>query len=225
VTKEPCFKRTSAVLRERDGCSGFLRRGNARRYWCPTMRRIQGPDLSFGTVAERNAPESLTPGDVPLRSPQHIAQIAFFGTRSSFAQATERRKFLKQEAWPSRIRRAKESTGIRASGENHEEHRVVIPERCVSTRPGISRFSGAQLRTTVRRFTSPRNDGRRQFVFATRGGVAVVMNCVAWSMATPSGVGITMRNGTRIRVPSTGAKAISMFRAAARYLITGRSGI
>src|ERR1700730_5322440 len=61
-----------------------------------------------------------------------------------------------------------------------------------------------------------------QFVFATR---AVVMNCVASSMAVPSGVGITIRNGTRMRVPATGAKAISMLRWAARYLITGRSGM
>ncbi len=60
---------------------------------------------------------------------------------------------------------------------------------------------------------------------ATRGGKGVVMNCVASSIATPSGVGITMRNGTRIRVPKTGANAISMLRAAARYLITGRSGM
>jgi hypothetical protein len=49
-------------------------------------------------------------------------------------------------------------------------------------------------------------------VFATRGGVAVVTNCVASSMALPSGVGIFMRNGTRMRVPRIGAKAISMLR-------------
>jgi hypothetical protein len=76
--------------------------------------------------------------------------------------------------------------------------------------------------------TLPRKGGGRRetyCVFATRGGVAVVMNCVASSIATPSGVGITMRNGTRMRVPSTGAKAISMLRWAVRYLITGRSGM
>jgi hypothetical protein len=64
-----------------------------------------------------------------------------------------------------------------------------------------------------------------QFVFATRGGVAMVMNWVASSMAGPSGVGTFMRNGTRIRVPATGANAISMLRWAARYLMTGRSGM
>jgi hypothetical protein len=62
-------------------------------------------------------------------------------------------------------------------------------------------------------------------VFATRGGVACVMNSVACSIAVPSGVGITIRNGTRMRVPATGAKAISMLRWAVRYLITARSGI
>ena len=41
----------------------------------------------------------------------------------------------------------------------------------------------------------------------------------------PSGVGIDIRNGTRMRVPAIGTKAISMLRWVARYLITGRSGI
>src|SRR6266581_495839 len=35
---------------------------------------------------------------------------------------------------------------------------TVIPGWCVSTRPGISRFSGAQLRTIVRLYEPPRND-------------------------------------------------------------------
>src|SRR6185437_2415964 len=70
--------------------------------------------------------------------------------------------------------------------------------------------------------------GRRKedyCVFATCGGVAWVTNEVASSMAVPSGVGITMRNGTRMRVPTIGANAISIWRWPARYLITGRSGI
>jgi hypothetical protein len=70
-----------------------------------------------------------------------------------------------------------------------------------------------------------RNDGGCYCVFATRGGVAVVTNCVASSMAWPNGVGSVMRNGTSTRVPAIGTKAISMFRAAARYLMIGRSGI
>ncbi len=78
--------------------------------------------------------------------------------------------------------------------------------------------------------TSPRKRGEviertLQFVLATRGGDAVVMNCVASNIAVPSGVGITIRNGTRMRVPATGANAISMLRCADRYLITGRSGM
>jgi len=68
-----------------------------------------------------------------------------------------------------------------------------------------------------------RRERERHCVFATC--VACVTNDVASSMAVPSGVGITMRNGTRMRVPTIGAKAISMLRWPARYLITGRSGI
>src|SRR5215217_5762235 len=37
---------------------------------------------------------------------------------------------------------------------------AVIPGWCFSTRPGISRFSDAQLRIVVRCFASPRNDGK-----------------------------------------------------------------
>src|SRR3954453_9929379 len=64
-----------------------------------------------------------------------------------------------------------------------------------------------------------------QFVLATRGGGGVVMNWVASSIAGPSGVGILAQNGTRMRVPAIGANAISMLRWAARYLMTGRSGM
>lgn len=69
-----------------------------------------------------------------------------------------------------------------------------------------------------------RND-RPYCVLATRGGTGVVMNWVASSIAGPSGVGIFSQNGARIRVPASGANAISMLRWAVRYLITGRSGI
>jgi hypothetical protein len=57
---------------------------------CLTMRRLRGRYLSFGTGAERIAPESLTPRTVLLRSPQHIAQMASRGTRSSLRQARKR---------------------------------------------------------------------------------------------------------------------------------------
>jgi len=62
-------------------------------------------------------------------------------------------------------------------------------------------------------------------VFATLGGWALVMKLVASSMAGPSGVGTFSQNGTRMRVPAIGANATSMLRWAARYLITGRSGM
>src|SRR6185312_8493553 len=41
-----------------------------------------------------------------------------------------------------------------------------FPGWCVSTRPGISRFPGAQLRTIVRCSASPRNDCRHVAGFA-----------------------------------------------------------
>ena len=142
--------------------------------------------------------------------------------------STER--FLKQDAVRSRIRRAKESTGIRSylpsplAGEGGEiEHSEIEPGEGLFPR----RTPHRALRATF-----SRNERRKeevacgnQFVFATRGGIACVTNWVASSIASPSGVGITMRNGTRMRVPRTGANAISMLRAAARYLITGRSGM
>jgi hypothetical protein len=62
-------------------------------------------------------------------------------------------------------------------------------------------------------------------VLATLGGWAEVMKLVASSIAGPSGVGTFTQNGTRMRVPAIGAKAISMLRWAARYLMTGRSGM
>ena len=62
-------------------------------------------------------------------------------------------------------------------------------------------------------------------VFATRGGVATVWNCVASSTAGPNGVGMTVRNGTRMRVPAIGTKEISIRRSPARYWMIGRSGM
>src|SRR5258705_11959110 len=62
-------------------------------------------------------------------------------------------------------------------------------------------------------------------VLATRGGVAWVMNWVASSVAGSSGVGILIQEGTRIRVPPTGTKGISVLRWAAGSLVTGRSAM
>jgi hypothetical protein len=103
----------------------------------------------------------------------------------------------------------------------------VIPGRCAASNPE-SRGCGARFR--VRSLSrAPRNDGAKKIwprycVFG-ECGLAWVMNCVASTIAVPTGVGTTMRNGTKRRVPGSGAKAISILRADCRYLITGRSGI
>ena len=118
----------------------------------------------------------------------------------------------------------------------------VIPGRRASVEPGISRFwknrCPKPLGSGFVAIATPRNDGAKEerrskrddgaspyCVFATLGGAACVTNWLASSMAMPSGVGMRKRNGTRTRVPAIGAKVISMSRWAARYLITGRSGI
>src|SRR5712675_2063477 len=88
----------------------------------------------------------------------------------------------------------------------------VIPGHA-KREPGISRFSDVQLHIVVRCFASPRNDGlQHHCVFATLGGAAVVTKLVASSTAGPNGVGMVMRNGTRMRVPAIGTKAISILR-------------
>jgi hypothetical protein len=168
---------------------------------------------------------------MPLRSPQHLGLGPFRGTRSSFPA-------IDKPAKMPQILNAKENTES-----NQKRARVNRDSPCSSFRgahrrePGISRFR-------VRCCASPRNDGvlfllpfspcgRRErgipafcyCVFATRGGVAWVLNWVASSTAVPSGVGMVMRNGTTMRVPAIGAKAISMLRWAVRYLITARSGM
>jgi hypothetical protein len=84
---------------------------------------------------------------------------------------------------------------------------------------------GEGSRKITPRFVSIPQFAFAQFVFATCGGMGVVMNWVASSIAVPSGVGTVIRNGTRMRVPANGANAISMLRWATRYLITGRSGM
>lgn len=102
------------------------------------------------------------------------------------------------------------------------------PARGEGTMESLSLTSGLivvpafALLSQGRRRSAP---SRPQFVFATRGGIADVTNDVASSIAKPSGVGMLIRNGTRMRVPAIGTKAISMRRSVARYLMTGRSGM
>jgi hypothetical protein len=175
------------------------------------MRRISGRGLSSGTSPERIAPESLTPlhsGFVHRnisrwRRISALDQVWHGSTREGMAT-----KSLKCAGPRSRIRRRKESTGFMAS---------AIP-------------GGTKRRSSERDCSLPlAGEGRRRAaahcVLATRGGVAWVMNWVASSMAVPSGVGTAIRNGTRMRVPATGAKATSMLRCAVRYLMTARSGM
>src|ERR1700704_2597040 len=91
--------------------------------------------------------------------------------------------------------------------------------------PGIHVLSRRRRKAWMGGTSPAMTEIRHHCVLATRGGDAWVMNWVASSIAVPSGVGITIRNGTRMRVPAIGAKAISILRWAARYLMTGRSGI
>ena len=171
-----------------------------------------GRGLSSGTSPERIAPESVTPllsGFVHRNISRGLRSLALDQVRRGATSAGLAANSLKFSMSRSRIRSEEESTGIRCL-----RHSGMVRR----TRPGISRFR-------VRCCASPRNDGVHQFVFATRGGEGVVMNWVASSIAGPSGVGIFIQNGTRMRVPAIGANAISMLRWAVRYLITGRSGI
>src|SRR5580704_522026 len=50
----------------------------------------------------------------------------------------------------------------------------VIPGWCASTRPGISSFSGALLRTRVRYYASPRNDGLLRLQDRRAGGATAL---------------------------------------------------
>jgi hypothetical protein len=166
-----------------------------------------------------------------LRSPQHLALALCLRTRSSLRGSDKRRfrvEFLKfcEDAESNqkrgRVNRDSRSSSRRTPGPTPRDPsvgqnggRLLQQLTPVVMGPGswraIARWAG-----TIK---SP------HCVLATCGGVAWVMNWVASSMAGPSGVGIFIQNGTRMRVPATGAKAISMLRWAARYLITARSGM
>lgn len=123
--------------------------------------------------------------------------------------------FVKLGMARSRIRIGEESNGFREAEARSAHFAKTTP--CTVAKSLIS-LRGPQQRRLLRL--------RHPYcVFATLGGWAVVMKLVASSIAGPSGVGTFSQNGTKIRVPATGAKAISMLRWAARYLITGRSGM
>src|SRR6185437_340087 len=58
-----------------------------------------------------------------------------------------------------------------------------------------------------------------------RFGTGTEVNSDAWSTACPIGVGPCARNGTKTRVPATGASHTSISRCLVRYLIDARDGI
>ena len=170
-----------------------------------------GRGLNSGTSPERIAPESLTR---PYSGFVHrnISRLrSDSGTRSSLARSGKRRhggEILKPHAPDDRPK---------SQVQNQAKSPPAGP---IFERQTPERF---QAKACPDLIGGAAADGH--CVLATRGGEAWVMNWVASSIAVPSGVGITIRNGTRMRVPATGAKAISMLRWAARYLITGRSGM
>jgi hypothetical protein len=121
----------------------------------------------------------------------------------------------------SRIRIGQESMGIRRPGEGRgHTPRLLDVRQCPSN---VSRNKSGLWLWAPASCALGRRDNH--CVFATRGGTATVLNCVASSTAGPNGVGMVMRNGTRIRVPAIGTSTISIRRSVARYLITGRSGM
>jgi hypothetical protein len=138
-----------------------------------------------------------------LRSPQYLALAPHNGTRSSLAPIDKRR--YRAEILNC-IRRAVAS-GVNKIPQVHATAVAWISRSIPVKSPSCKLAAGDYC------------------VLATRGGVAEVMNWVASSIAEPSGVGITIRKGTKMRVPASGAKATSMLRWAVRYLITARSGI
>ena len=201
---------------------------------CDAREGFEWSRLSSGTSPERIAPESLTPWlsrsvhrNISRRT--RFAALDQVRTRStSRGLASNSLKFF---APRSRIRTGQESTGFTPTSPLPLWERVDAMlwhrGRVRGSGPSIDRNpSSGALRAPPSPTRGERKTALRpQLVFATRGGVAVVMKLVASSRAGPSGVGIFIQNGTRMRVPATGANAISMLRWAVRYLITGRSGI
>ncbi len=182
------------------------------------MRRPSCCCLSFGTSLERIAAESLTPPPFSFVH-RNISRRRFgSSTRSGLRTVTARANSLKS------LRDGVESEAAKSQQDSRPlRHSLASAGRA---RNPSGRMHQRRNGFRARCFASPRNDSAQPHcVFATLGGVADVTNDVASSMASPNGVGILTRNGIRMRVPAIGTKAISMLRASARYLITGRSGM
>jgi len=190
--------------------------------------------LRSGTSLERNAPESVTP-TVTRYVHRNISRWRHRGdTRSSLKRLHKQRGRGEIVKGRSRIRSGQESrrfivvavvpAGCRRPCETHNHRRPLVAPAAT---PSHSKLHGRGVWVPAFAGTTAERERRRkpQFVFATLGGAAVVMNDVASSIAWPNGVGMVMRNGTRTRVPAIGTNAISIRRSVARYLMTGRSGI
>jgi hypothetical protein len=212
------------------------------------MRRLEGRDLSLGTVTERNAPESVT----PIRSRPATATCSVDSRGPALDQVGLRcRKAgtsahlliarVESEAGESQAKTCTVIPGraLRANPESRNSHPCPGREAARRSsrrdasqnldrnrrwRPRRSRLCGAPLRKNCA-LHRVRDTVKAHCVLATRGGIAWVTNWVASRMPMPSGVGIIMRNGTRMRVPAIGANQASMLRCAARYLIAARSGM
>ena len=195
------------------------------------MRRLEGRGLSLGTVKERNAPESVT----PIRSRAATATCSV----DSHGPALDQVGLQCRKAWTSVHLLI---AGVESeAGESQAKTCARVPgamqhaalsrrdasqnrDRTRRRRPRRSRLCNAPLRKSYA-LHCVRDTRTVHCVFATRGGVAWVTNWMASRTPMPSGVGIIIRNGTRMRVPAMGANQTSMLRCAARYLIAARSGI
>jgi hypothetical protein len=213
---------------------------NTRQVKTVSQCDAQGSRLSSGTSPERIAPESLTPvlsgfvhrnisrGPIIRGTRSSLDGLDKPGKQSEILNRTENAESNQKRA---RVNRIPSHFRIRGPHPSRRGENAAPQDEGL---PPLSRFSvrGPGPTLMVRSAATPRvsnhesHDARTGYcVLATRGGVAWVMNWVASSIAGPSGVGIFIQNGTRMRVPATGAKAISIWRWAARYLITARSGI
>jgi hypothetical protein len=182
------------------------------------MRRTSCRGLSSGTSPERIAPESLTrihSGFVH----RNISRCQFVAALDQVWRGSTR------DGHATELLNLMRETTVTGVNRNSRFlfHETVIPGLVPATTKKWV-IGAEKARSIPVMFLGPLAAGSH-CVLATRGGVAVVMNWVASSMAGPSGVGIFIRNGTRMRVPATGANAISMCRSAARYFITARSGM
>ncbi|MGY2901828.1 hypothetical protein ACVWVY_000849 [Bradyrhizobium sp. URHC0002] len=194
---------------------------------CFTLRRRCGRGLRSGTSLERNAPESLTPAKPDTFTATSRAEAL----RTTLDQVCECStsgglgvKSLKAGV-ESEV--GKSQGGFRylvvpANAGTHNRRRSLVGA-CGNSES--LNLQGRGVWVPAFAGTTAERRPKLQFVFATLGGIAVVTNDVASSIASPNGVGIVMRNGTKTRVPAIGTKAISIRRSVARYLITGRSGM